>query len=105
MAPESFGLPPSARTPVRDLRRRRNRALHEVKASTSAPITNVPAQDPWAATPEESTEDAEAPVEGLAIIAKAPPQAEDISTNTISAQLTAEANQAMHAKEDMDLPA
>ena len=33
-APESYGLPSSARTPVRDLRRRRNKALHEVKLLT-----------------------------------------------------------------------
>ena len=32
MAPECYGVPPSARTPLRDLRLRRNKALHEVPA-------------------------------------------------------------------------
>ena len=32
--PQTYGLPLSARTPVRDLRRRRNKALHEVKPVT-----------------------------------------------------------------------
>ena len=44
-APESYGLPSSARTPVRDLRRRRNKALHEVKPVTKTEPADIQAME------------------------------------------------------------
>ena len=44
-APESYGLPSSARTPVRDLRRRRNKALHEVKPVTKTEPDDIQAME------------------------------------------------------------
>ena len=43
--PQTYGLPLSARTPVRDLRRRRNKALHEVKPVTKTETADIQAME------------------------------------------------------------